>query len=114
MATYKVIITEDIAAPADLDNFDIWIHGILPLKGAIPAGLTGLLTWGEPMRAAAMARIHDGYPGLGRLALGQEQTAPDLRFCLKGETADPAAWFCVFCRPGPQQLDLLLAEVAAA
>lgn len=113
-ASYKVIITALANPPADLAGFDIWIHAGLPLKGVIPAGLTGLTTWGEKMRATAWAQHAAGYPGLGRLALGQEETAPDLRLCIKGVTEDPAAWFAIFCRPGPERLDLLLAEVAAA
>jgi len=112
--SYKVIITELAAPPADLDDYDIWINAGLALKGVIPAGLTGLLTWGEPMRAQAMAHAFEGYPTLGRLALGQEETWPDLRFCLTGVDLDPAGWWCIFCRVGPQNLDELLAEVQAA
>jgi hypothetical protein len=116
MASHKVVITEVAdPPPSDIDIMDIWISGGLTLKGAVPAGLDGLLTWGEKMRAQAMLHAQDGYPTLGRLALGQERTRPDLRFCLKGvDLGDPAGWFAVFCRPGPEVLSELLAEVEAA
>lgn len=114
MERYKVIITQGAAPPADLADFDIWINGGAELKGVIPAGLGDLLTQAEDMRSLAIAQHDVGYPTLGRLALGQEQWAPNLRFCLKGVTEDPAGWYCIFCRPGPERFDELLAEVAGA
>jgi hypothetical protein len=110
----RVIITQLPAEPDDLDGSDLWLCGGQVLAGALPPGLEPLVDASEQLRALAFEQLEQGFPTLGRLALGHEAAAPDLRFRLRGVGEDLAGWVAVFGRSGPERVDEMLAEVAGA